>query len=136
MKNTTSTIPINTVKIGKLFESLYVLSAKGNADEGALSDFLKSFEPILQEILRGKKILKESFGNKKIFYIFNKQIDCEDYIFRRVEDNYDLYEKSEYSIKQISLSQFIKQTNGKYMNFNLYSIGEDGCLIFDPKELD
>lgn len=94
-----------------------------------LSQFYKKF-------CVAKKILKESFGNKKIFYIFNKQIDCEDYIFRRVEDNYDLYEKSEYSIKQISLSQFIKQTNGKYMNFNLYSIGEDGCLIFDPKELD
>lgn len=134
MKNATSTIPVNTVKIGKLFESLSVLSVKCNADEGALSDFLKSFEPILQEILRSKKILKESFGNKRTFYIFNKQVDCEDLMFQGVKDNYDLYEKSEYSIKQISLSQFIKQTNGKYMNFDLYRVCEDGSLVFEPND--
>lgn len=134
MKNATSTIPVNTVKIGKLFESLSVLSVKCNADESALSDFLKSFEPILQEILRSKKILKESFGNKRTFYIFGKQVDCEDRMFQGVKDNYDLYEKSEYSIKQISLSQFIKQTNGQYMNFDLYRVCEDGSLVFEPND--
>lgn len=131
MKIMNKQIAVSTRDLGRLLESIAKLSIKGNANEDALIGFLECFEPVFREVLSCKKFLRFNDGKDEIFYICQTQLDCDDYYFRAIHDNYDICDNPGFIVKQISFGQFTKLTKGKYMDFSLYSICDDGNLAFE-----